>query len=110
MGLTVNRDLYSMEPGEFDGISEWKQWAYQLKNRAVRSEEIQKKVQREISTLKQDIKQKDQAFIMYKRQIKDLENTINSIKQQPAYQIAKFILSIKGRLVGSCKLLHKKFS
>lgn len=99
-----------MEPDESDGASEWRQWAYQLKNRALRAEEIQKKAQREISTLKQDIKQKDQAFITYKRQIRDLENTIKSIKQQPAYQIAKFILSIKGRIIGAYKLLHKKFS
>lgn len=97
-----------MEPQENADIDEWKQWAYRLKNRAIRAEEIKNKAMAEVAVLRQDIAEKDKAFRYYKSEIANLENTITNIKRNPSYRICKFICSIRGRIISIYNAIMKR--
>ena len=101
------KNLYEMEPGPDADITEWQEWAHRLRKRAITAEEHQKELKSKIKALKRDIGDKEKSVKNYKATNLDLENTIKNIKRNPCYKVCKFIVSIKGRILGVLKKINR---
>ena len=94
----MGKSLYEMEPSDDATADEWKKWAGQLKRRTMDCEERYEKSKQQTNSYRKQIQNQQSAFAYYKTTLADRDNTIETIKKNKAYILAKFVGSLWGRI------------
>lgn len=90
--ITHNNPFYDIEPANDAPIEEWKEWAFKLRETALKLQTDEKKRIGQLRKLRKELTKKNKVFAIYKKQIKGLESEIEKIEDN---LICKFIQSMR---------------